>query len=75
MVKKVKGKIAIFHCGFIYSGGGERIVLEEAKGLTKRGWEVRVFAPTVDKRKCYPEMVKEVGVKMFFHKLFYCCWS
>ena len=61
MVKKVKGKIAIFHCGFIYSGGGERIVLEEAKGLTKRGWEVRVFAP---------EMVKEVGVKMFFPSIF-----
>jgi hypothetical protein len=41
-------KVAIFHCGFIYSGGGERIVLEEAKGLIKRGYDVEVFAPTVE---------------------------
>ena len=62
---KNKGKVAIFHCGFIYSGGGERIVLEEARGLKKRGWDVEVYAPTLNAKKCYPEMVKEVGVKMF----------
>lgn len=58
-------KIAIFHCGFIYSGGGERIVLEEARGLKRRGYEVEVFAPTVDKNLCYPEFLEELGVKMF----------
>lgn len=62
---KRKKKIAIFHCGFIYSGGGERIVLEEAKGLRKKGYEVEVYAPTYDPEKCYPEMTREVGVKMF----------
>src|SRR3990172_7605324 len=61
-----KPKIAIFHCGFIYSGGGERIVLEEARGLKKRGYEVVVYAPTLDKKKCYPDLVSEVGVKTFF---------
>src|SRR3990167_11544737 len=61
-----KPKIAIFHCGFIYSGGGERIVLEEAKGLRKRGYDVEVYAPTLDKKRCYPELVKEIGVKTFF---------
>lgn len=65
-IKKRKVKIAIFHCGFIYSGGGERIVLEEAKGLIKRGYEVEVYAPTLDRKKCYPEIIKEVGVKTFF---------
>lgn len=60
-----KKKIAIFHCGFIYSGGGERIVLEEARHLKKRGYEVLVYAPTLKPDKCYPEFVKEIGVKTF----------
>lgn len=63
--KGTSKKIAIFHCGFIYSGGGERIVLEEARGLKKRGYEVEVYAPTYDPKKSYPELTKEVGVKMF----------
>jgi glycosyltransferase involved in cell wall biosynthesis len=58
-----KLKIAIIHCGFIYSGGGERIVLEEAKGLKALGYEVEVRAPTVDYKKCYPELLKELEVK------------
>ncbi len=58
-------KIALFHCGFVYSGGGERIVLEEAKGLKKRGHEVLVYAPTVDKKACYPDFLEELGVKTF----------
>jgi len=58
-------KIAIFHCGFIYSGGGERIVLEEARGLIERGYQVEVYAPTVDYKKCYPEFLKEIDVKSF----------
>lgn len=59
-------KIAIFHCGFVYSGGGERIVLEEAKGLIKRGHTVLVYAPTLDREKCFPELVRELNVKAFF---------
>ncbi|MBU3957061.1 glycosyltransferase family 4 protein [Patescibacteria group bacterium] len=64
-MKKKKPKIAIFHCGFVYSGGGERIVLEEAKGLKKRGHEVLVYAPTIDKKACYPDFLEELGVKTF----------
>lgn len=63
-------KIAIFHCGFIYSGGGERIVLEEAKELKKRGYDVGVFAPTVDTKRCFPEMLRELDVKMFLPSFF-----
>jgi len=64
-MKKKCLKIAIFHCGFVYSGGGERIVLEEAKGLRKRGYEVEVYAPTIDKKLCYPKLLKELDVKTF----------
>lgn len=65
-MKKGARSVAIFHCGFIYSGGGERIVLEQALGLIKRGWNVAVYAPTLDARKSFPSLVKEVGVKTFF---------
>jgi len=64
-MKKTK-KIAIFHCGFVYSGGGERVVLEEARRLKEKGFDVLVYAPTLDRKKCYPEIVNDVGVKTFF---------
>lgn len=64
MIEKNK-KVAIFHCGFIYSGGGERIVLEEAKGLTKKGYGVEVFAPTLDRKLCFPDEMKNLRVKTF----------
>ncbi|MBU0618883.1 glycosyltransferase family 4 protein [Patescibacteria group bacterium] len=63
--KNPKPKIAIFHCGFVYSGGGERIVLEEALGLKKRGYQVKVYAPTIDVKLCYPQLLKKLNVKMF----------
>ncbi|MFC1727460.1 glycosyltransferase family 4 protein [Patescibacteria group bacterium] len=65
MVKDKKPKIAIFHCGFVYSGGGERIVLEQARGLKNRGYEVEVYAPTIDKKTCFPEFLEELNVKTF----------
>lgn len=58
-------KVTIFHCGFIYSGGGERIVLEEARGLIKRGYKVEVYAPTLDPKMCFPDLIREIGVKTF----------
>ena len=64
--KAKKPKVAIFHCGFIYSGGGERIVLEEARGLVSRGYDVSVYAPTLDVKRCFPALVEEVNVKTFF---------
>jgi len=66
---KSKPRIAIFHCGFIYSGGGERIVLEEAKGLKKRGYRVEVFAPNIDPETCFPEFLKSLKVKTFLPQL------
>lgn len=59
-------KIAIFHCGFIYSGGGERIVLEEALGLMERGYQVIVRAPTLNPKKCYPDFLDKLDIDTFF---------
>ncbi len=64
MTKK-KPRIAIFHCGFTYSGGGERIVLEQAKGLKKRGYQVVVYAPTVNPEISYSDFLEELEVKAF----------
>ncbi|MCK4790562.1 MAG: glycosyltransferase family 4 protein [Desulfobacteraceae bacterium] len=50
-----KLKIALFHFGFFYSGGGEKLVLEEVKGLRRMGHEVTCFAPYVDRRHCFPD--------------------
>src|SRR2546421_10182567 len=56
-------KIAVLHLGFFYAGGGERLVLEEVRGLRRLGHEVDCFAPIVEPDACYPELLAEVGVK------------
>ena len=47
-------RIALFHLGFFYSGGGEKLILEEIRGLRALGHEVTCFAPYVDREGCYP---------------------
>jgi glycosyltransferase involved in cell wall biosynthesis/uncharacterized membrane protein YbhN (UPF0104 family) len=62
-------QIAVFHCGFTYSGGGERIVIEEVLGLRRRGYDVECYAPTVDASRCYPDLIGDVRVKTFLPQL------
>jgi glycosyltransferase involved in cell wall biosynthesis len=62
-------RIAVFHCGFTYSGGGERIVMEEVLGLRRRGYEVECYAPTVDQSRCYPDLIADVRVRTFLPQL------
>ena len=62
-------QIAVFHCGFTYSGGGERIVIEEVLGLRRRGFKVDCYAPTVDSSRCYPDLIGEVHVRTFLPQL------
>jgi glycosyltransferase involved in cell wall biosynthesis/uncharacterized membrane protein YbhN (UPF0104 family) len=62
-------RIAVFHCGFTYSGGGERIVIEEVLGLRRRGYEVECYAPTVDVSRCYPDLIGDVRVRTFLPQL------
>lgn len=62
-------RIAVFHCGFTYSGGGERIVIEEVLGLRRRGYQVECYAPTVDATRCYPDLLGDVSVRTFLPQL------
>ena len=64
-----KLKIAIFHLAFVYSGGGERLVLEEAIGLQKLGHDVTVFAPVINEKKCFPELISKVKIKKLIPSL------
>lgn len=65
-MNKKKLKIAVFHLGFFFSGGGEKLVLEEAGELMKRGWDVSLFAPVVDKEDCFPDIIKRFKVHSLF---------
>jgi glycosyltransferase involved in cell wall biosynthesis/uncharacterized membrane protein YbhN (UPF0104 family) len=62
-------RIAVFHCGFTYSGGGERIVIEEVLGLRRRGFEVECYAPTLNAARCYPDLIGDVRVRTFLPQL------
>lgn len=64
-----KPRITIFHCGFIYTGGGERIVIEEVLDLRRRGYPVECFAPTLDKKACYPDVIDGVNIKTLLPQL------
>lgn len=61
-----KLRIAIFHLGFFFSGGGEKLVIEEAMGLKGRGHEVDIFAPVLDPKRCFPDLIRKVGIKKLF---------
>ncbi|MFV2044814.1 MAG: glycosyltransferase family 4 protein [Anaerolineales bacterium] len=56
-------KIAIFHLGFFYSGGGEKLILEEMRGLKALGHDVECFAPYVDKDGCFPDSPEMQTIK------------
>lgn len=56
-------RIAIFHFGFFYSGGGEKLVLEEIKGLRKLGHDVTCFAPYIDRERCFPGVLEMAEVQ------------
>lgn len=62
-------RVALIHCGFTYSGGGERLVLEEALGLRSRGFEVDCYAPVIDPSSCFPEIIERVRPKPLFPQL------
>ncbi len=67
--KRKMKRIAIFHCGFIYTGGGERIVIEEVKGLRKRGFKVDCYVPIYEPGLSYPDIIKSLGVRTFLTPL------
>jgi glycosyltransferase involved in cell wall biosynthesis len=62
---KKKLNIAIFHLAFIYSGGGEKLVLKEAEGFKKLGHNVQIYTCALDKKKCFPDLIKGFKIKEF----------
>jgi len=63
-------KIAIIHGpGFYYNGGGERIVIEETKGLRERGYNVDVYTTHLESQHCFPEETGKLGITPFFCNL------
>ena len=56
-------KIAILHLGFFYSGGGEKLVLEEIRGLRALGHDVTCFAPYVDREGCFPDFPEMAEIR------------
>jgi glycosyltransferase involved in cell wall biosynthesis/uncharacterized membrane protein YbhN (UPF0104 family) len=62
-------RIAVLHCGFTYSGGGERIVIEEVLGLRRLGHRVDCFAPIVEPEACYPDLLPAVAPRTFLPQL------
>lgn len=48
--------------GFFYRGGGEKVVVEQARRLKERGHEVQVFSPIIYWDRTYPE-VKALGAR------------
>jgi len=58
-------RIAIFHLGFFYSGGGEKLVLEEMRGLRALGHDVTCYAPYVDQRYCFPDSPEISKIRNF----------
>lgn len=64
-----KLKIAILHLAFIYSGGGEKLVLAEARGLQERGHKVQIFTPVVDRERCFPDVIGQFPIKALLPQL------
>lgn len=56
-------KIALFPFGLFYEGGGERLVLEQMRGLEKKGHETACFAPILIKDKCYSYWINKFKIK------------
>lgn len=54
-------RIVVFHLGFFYSGGGEKLVLQQVRWLRDRGHSVDIFAPIVDADQCFPDLLEGIG--------------
>ena len=47
--------------GFFYSGGGERVALQQTKYLRERGHTVNLYSPIIYWNNCFPDELREVG--------------
>ncbi len=70
-MRKKSLKVAVLHLAFAYSGGGEKLVLEEARGLRNRGYEVNIFTPVLNKEKCFPDFIGKYNIQALLPNLPY----
>ena len=63
-------KIAMVHTSLWGRGGAERQLLNLAIELQKLGNEVEIFTPQVNKKTCYPELLKQVKVNVLSYNRF-----
>jgi glycosyltransferase involved in cell wall biosynthesis len=64
-------RIAVVHgIGFFYSGGGEKLVIQQVLGLRERGHEVECFAPIVDPRRSFPGWLEQVRARRLASRAF-----
>lgn len=62
-------RIAVFHLGFFYSGGGEKLVLQEVRELRARGHTVEVYAPIVDANACFPDLMAQIRPRRLLRRV------
>lgn len=62
-------KITLFHCSFLYTGGGERIVLEHIDYFKKLGYEVECFVPVIDRKASFPDIINNYPITTLFPQL------
>jgi glycosyltransferase involved in cell wall biosynthesis len=57
-------RIALIHgVGFFYSGGGEKLVIQQVLGLRERGHDVDCFAPIVDSARAFPGWLERLAAR------------
>jgi len=57
-------RAAVIHgVGFFYSGGGEKLVIQQVLGLRARGHAVDCYAPIVDARRSFPGWLERIGAR------------
>lgn len=54
-------RVVVFHLGFFYSGGGEKLVLQQVRWLRAKGHDVALWAPIVDGEACFPDLIREIA--------------
>jgi len=60
---EMKLKIAYIHMSFVYSGGGEKLVMKEVEWLRKQKHRVDCWSPLVWKEECFPDLIKKLRVR------------
>ncbi len=55
-------KVTLFHTEFFFSGGAEHTLLETIEFLQNSGYSVECYAPYVNKKTCFPDLIQEYPI-------------